>query len=531
MKAYIPLLGLALGAQAAAQPPTRIEEARNPKQTLLRRVDAAILGAAKWLESAAIETEHGLRWPADPKKPSRVDRSLYAGGPGVALFFGLLASAEKDPDRKERWRSLAMRGAKQLIADVADAKWKQAGLYTGLAGTGTVLLELADRLDDKELRRAAYRAVDRLDSLAKNTEAGLRWNASNDVISGSAGTGLFLLRAHAVAWRDLDRVPHKTAIARLRKTARLTVRCGTDLLSQSISDDPKAPSERMWWRMSPGYRRDMPNFSHGTAGIAFFLARLKSSRAWREHGRWHSGSLRGSQNRTPLEWSAWISRNNELAVAAAAGGRHLIHRAKNENGGCLIGHHTPGGEQLFYLGWCHGPAGTARLFWQLGGDDWFAWARAGAESLLRSGIPQKRTPGFWQNVSTCCGTAGVLDFFVDLGRQSKLSKTDAAKFAAFEEQLIQDILDRATSDEGGTRWIQCEHRVRPKLRIAQCGWMQGAAGIAARLLEWRQERLGKPLGFYLPDELGPRTLARKQLLATGTSAALLPGRLPKKSNK
>ena len=40
-------------------------------------------------------------------------------------------------------------------------------------------------------------------------------------------------------------------------------------------------------------------------------------------------------------------------------------------------HHEPDGEDLFYLGWCHGPVGTARLFYRLhqatGDRQWRDW--------------------------------------------------------------------------------------------------------------------------------------------------------------
>ena len=39
--------------------------------------------------------------------------------------------------------------------------------------------------------------------------------------------------------------------------------------------------------------------------------------------------------------------------------------------------------------------------------------RRAAASVLKAGVPKKRTPGFWNNVGICCGSAGVADFFLD----------------------------------------------------------------------------------------------------------------------
>jgi hypothetical protein len=125
-----------------------------------------------------------------------------------------------------------------------------------------------------------------------------------------------------------------------------------------------------------------PNFSHGTAGVGYFLTRLYAA-----------------------------TREPAFLEAARAGARYLDAVATRAGGGELVFHHEPGGGDLFYLGWCHGPAGTARFYHALGqvtGEHvWEEKIRAGARALLLSGVPEQRTPGFWNNVSQCCGDAAV----------------------------------------------------------------------------------------------------------------------------
>ena len=48
--------------------------------------------------------------------------------------------------------------------------------------------------------------------------------------------------------------------------------------------------------------------------------------------------------------------------------------------------------------------------------------------------------------------------------------------------MTADLLQRGTRDDQGLRWVQAEHRVQPKLLVAQTGYMQGAAGIGMWLL-------------------------------------------------
>ena len=108
---------------------------------------------------------------------------------------------------------------------------------------------------------------------------------------------------------------------------------------------------------------------------------------------------------------------------------------------------------------------------------WDTWVDKSARALLESGIPDKLTPGFWNNVSQCCGSAGVGQFFLDLHRTRANDR-----YFAFARHMTEDLLRRGTRDEKGLRWIQAEHRVQPKLLIAQTGYMQGAAGIGMWLL-------------------------------------------------
>ena len=56
----------------------------------------------------------------------------------------------------------------------------------------------------------------------------------------------------------------------------LAIRAGHGLVSVTERVGP-----HMRWSMSASYRREMPNFSRGTAGIAYSLARL----FWNNHGQ------------------------------------------------------------------------------------------------------------------------------------------------------------------------------------------------------------------------------------------------------
>jgi lantibiotic modifying enzyme len=225
------------------------------------------------------------------------------------------------------------------------------------------------------------------------------------------------------------------------------------------------------WPMDRATAQRLPNFSHGTAGVAYFLATL----------------YQATQERAFLD-------------VALAGAAYLQAVANTEGDVCLIFHHEPDeeGRRLYYLGWCHGPAGTARLWyrlWQATGDrGWLAWTDKSARAILASGIPDQQTPGFWNNVGQCCGSAGVAELFLARHRD-----TGEAAALAFARRVSDQMLARATRDGAGARWIHAEHRVRPAEVAAQTGWMQGAAGIGAWFLHLDafERGAGPPIRF--PD--------------------------------
>lgn len=388
------------------------------------------LDAAKWLDRAAIRTDTGTVWPADPRDAKTVNTTLYAGTPGVVLFLLELHHATGRPEYLEQ----ARQGANHLLGALGDAP--PSGLYSGVAGIGYTLGEVFRATGDEKYEAGVRQAVERLSSTARLAGAGVEWSNVTDIIGGSAGNGLFLLHA-----AETLRVPGAVDLAR---------RAGARLLEVGVSEEGGTK-----WRMSPEFPRLMPNFSHGTAGIAYFLAELYR-----------------------------VTRERAYLDGALAGARYLKAVAKTQGDVCLIFHHEPeeDGRNLFYLGWCHGPAGTARLWYELhrvtGERQWIEWAERSARGIMTSGIPEQRTPGFWNNVSQCCGSAGVASFFLAMH-----GITGKPEYLAFARTMTADLVARATRDAEGTRWVHAEHRVRPELLVAQTGWMQGASGIAAWLVQ------------------------------------------------
>ncbi len=400
--------------------------------------------AAAWIRDSAGAASQGTAWPAIPGQPDSVSLDLYSGVPGVVLFF---AEAYLSTGNRT-YLDEACSGADFLMSRMSPEQG--AGFYTGLSGIAFALEETFKISNIRKYHEGFLDCLAEIKDLATETGAGIEWTSTTDIISGTAGIGLFLIYAHRETgegqWLDL------------------AIRAGERLIELGKSD-----GDGLKWAMDPEYPRTMPNFSHGTAGIAYFLASLH-----RETG------------------------NDHFLQAALAGGRYLLALAETGDGTCLVFHHEPGGEDLYYLGWCHGPVGTARLFYRLYQEtrdrSWLDWVRRSADGIVRSGIPEVETPGFWNNAGICCGLAGVGEFFLGLSRVF-----GGGADRDFVDRVTRVLLRKAEVEGGKMKWVQAEHRTRPEFVLAQTGYMQGAAGIGMFFLRLDAFERGARGKIIFPD--------------------------------
>lgn len=218
------------------------------------------------------------------------------------------------------------------------------------------------------------------------------------------------------------------------------------------------------WRMVPprfcseNPFPQMPNLSHGLAGIATALA------------------LAGVELDRP-----------ELTAAAHSGAEHLVSLGDATAGGFVVPRYLPRDyndqDEVTYT-WCHGATGTSLLFLaleragvaQVAGEAPLSWHRRCLHSVRTSGLPARRHPGFWDNDGRCCGTAGVGDVFLDSWQRA--GDVDDLEFAL---TLADTLVERAVLDGPHAYWRFLEHHADEPLLPPGVGWMQGAAGIAAFL--------------------------------------------------
>ena len=455
----------------ASSTPRSWGEASVPRATVANSDGDFLSGAieaARWIRSAEKESDQGTYWLPEPDHPEKAVtvspiNGIYSGGAGVVLFFLQLAKATGDPSYLDD----ARRGTDFLVSTWHDSPAKELlpgtslSFYTGRAGVAFVLAETWKATSEIKYRDAALAATQSIASQAKPSGNGVGWSASPGIIADGSVI-LYLLYAA----RTFDKEEYRA----------LASRAGERLLELGV---PRAEGG-LSWKGAPatslGLPEDayFPNFELGTAGVAYVLARL-----YEETG------------------------NSNFLDAARQGALHLQHIATVRGRGALIPYRYPDLTDIYYLGFCHGPAGSARLFYQIykvtKESSYLDWTESLARGVIDSGIPTNQTPGFWNVVCQCCGSAGLTDFFLGLW-----AATGNNEYYVFANHLADQILSRQTEFDGkGYRWYQAWTRVKPWDVSAETGYSIGAAGVGAALLHSSRAQKGKYEAILFPDNPFP----------------------------
>lgn len=436
---------------------------------------AAAVDAARWIRSTARETAHGLVWLPDPDQPERdatvtAPATIYSGNAGIVLFFLELADATGDSTYVDD----ARRGADQIAAtwrDVLDFTFLipldniNLDFNHGLTGTAFTLAHVWRATGDTAYRDAALEITRHVVAAATTTNGTVSWTGAPSAALGDGSIALYLLWAAREfddpALRDLARRSGEHTLALAEPEARGGLKwTGFPMETMGMSPDSY-----------------MPNFEFGTAGVAYVLSRLAE-----ETG--DERFLRAAEE----------GAKHVQAIATVRGDAALLHKGE------------PDDTELFYLGYCHGPVGTARLFYHLaqttGSPDYAEWTERFARGITGSGVPERQTPGLWNVVCQCCGHAGIIDFFLGLwagnGDEGHL---------AFARRMAEQTLSRSTDFDGkGSRWYQAWTRVKPDEITAETGYMIGAAGVGSAFLHLALAEQGRYRAILFPDNPFPQRL-------------------------
>ncbi len=357
-----------------------------------------------FIASCRVDCAVGPRWSRLPDGSGSSRTTLYHGSAGVVLFYLELNRATDD----QRFLDIAVDGGRELVASLADATDESIAIYSGLPGYMFVLNELAKASGLAEFRDAAAGLVQQIGDQSEPLGSGIGWvepipfsditgitgeRELLDLSIGAAGAGVGLLYAHR-------NVLHDQALEWARAAA--------DRLIEMSVDGEGGPNWLMMADMP--FPFDAPNFAHGAAGVAYFLADLHRA----------------------------TGEQRYLDVAIAAAGYVEAHTSTSGDEHLVC--HTDQKPDLYYLGVCHGPPGTGRLMYLLheitGDDRWLEWLHANMAGLLATGAPETRSTGLWNNFGQCCGDAGIGDYALFLHRA--LGNAEYLDVARREAAVIAD---------------------------------------------------------------------------------------------
>jgi lantibiotic modifying enzyme len=388
------------------------------------------------------ETPDGIYWQQDSDKP--LDQTFYSGTAGILYFYLELTSVTGEA----RYRTIAEQGTNYLSAHWQDflsapptlGMGTENGLYFGLGGLALVLNEAYRVLGSEKAAKASQEIVARYQSIAQTDENGTFWTGSTALALD--GGVLLLLLQH-------EKLFPSEALDQLIRSA------GQHYLK---SGKKRIGADGIYYNGFEGLAPiNLPNFEFGAAGSGYLLTLL------------------------------YQYTGEEAYLKAAKGcAAYLATLKVKQAKGVLIPHEVNGSdgpEPVFYLSSCHGPAGTAKLYYQLyqitKEEQWLQEINQLVDGLEATGAPERQSAGLWNNVCLCCGHAGLLQFFLGLyqsdgnPRWRDLAVRTASVLLGEKEDL----------GDGAANWPLAWERIKPDHITTPLGYYDGAAGIGGVLLQ------------------------------------------------
>jgi serine/threonine protein kinase len=348
----------------------------------------------------------------------QLGRDLYSGSGGIALYLCALGRQTQD----RRYVSAAQRCADWMWESEPTVARREPmhGLYFGDAGQALLYLALHHSTQDEKW-------LDRCDAVAALLDA--TQVRSPDLMTGLAGVGLL----HLMRW-------HATNSQQALDAAQC---CAGRLVSMRRPDRPI-------WQLPADYDllsgMEYLGFSHGSAGIGYFLA---------EH---YLASGDATSLRLCRETADWLIDQAEPALADRSG----LYWKANDTSELSAG-----------TNWCHGAPGMARFLAKayLATHD-----AAHADSAMRAA----RATAFgevWVGTTQCHGLAGNIEVLIDVVQQTGDHSLEARVPILAENLIAYRDVDGWPSDERSKR---C-----PDLMV-------GEAGVGAAFL-----RMAKPSAGHI----------------------------------
>jgi hypothetical protein len=315
------------------------------------------------------------------------------------------------------------------------------GFYTGISAVTIPLIEAYDILDDdakKEQMKSTVRKIYHAIVETAKEENGVLYWRKNLAMFYDGGVLLQLLQIAEFLEDD-----HITA--NVLKSGRLLADTAYESKGGGLVYD--------------GYNGEneyvAPNFEFGSAGSGYVLLKL------------YEMTQDGSYLDKALKCYDFLQ---EIGIKQSKG-KLIPYRYGRTD------------QTIYYLGACHGPAGTGKFFYklyQVTHDKKYLDALYelydGLEAL---GGPTKMSAGLWNCVNLCCGAAAHVQAYIGL----YVSTKDRKWFTLAEKSADILLGEMENGKDGAVYWPVALDRIAPTVFTVPMGYYDGTAGIASALLQ------------------------------------------------
>jgi lantibiotic modifying enzyme len=404
----------------------------------------AVLGAEKMLRKKCVETGDGIYW--QDVLQDEPDRAFYSGSAGVLYFYIKLYKAlNRESDKKiidgavdylvNTWKEFKVADMSSPLPEADN------GFYTGLVALTIPLIEAYDIEADtarKETIKAAVSAI---------TEEVLRRASTED--------GKLFWRKNLAMFYDGGVVLQLLQVAEFLDDKALTEKVVES--GRYLADTAYKHKEGglVYDGYNGGNPYVAPNFEFGSAGAGFTLLRLYE-----------------------------VSGDKAFLDKAISCAEFLDKISIRQKKGILIPYRYGGADKtIFYLGSCHGPAGTGKFFYKLykvtKDEKYLRQLYSLYDGLEALGGPGKMSEGLWNCINLCCGAAGHVQVYVAL-----YVSTKEEKWLELARKSAGILLgEKETTEDGAAYWEVALDRVSPEVFTVPVGYYDGIAGIASALLQ------------------------------------------------
>lgn len=389
------------------------------------------------------ETEDGIY---STELDNYARHNLYVGTAGILHMYVELYQVLK----KDKYRTIIDKMTLFLEKHVFDGietaekegefvPGMSQAFYSGVGGIGLVLNEVYRLNGDIHAKNGALKVMEYYKNTFVETEEGIYWSGNSPVFF-DGGIILFLIDCYHTGTAISEDIQNQAECVEL-------IIKGTDyILSHAIEHEGGAIEID---NLNVEFKHREPNFEFGTAGAGYLFTKVYE-----------------------------LTGDEKYLDAAKGTVNYLKSIAVRQKKGYLIPYKLGKYDDLFYLGNCHGPVGTAKLFYELykvtGKEEYLSEVKALADGAHSLKAPFAQSAGFWNTTCICCGPAGYVPFYAGLYR-------------ATGDEMWLKLLHRVGEVLVGSRtdnhWNIAFDRTRTDVITAPAGYFTGTAGIVTALLQ------------------------------------------------